>query len=78
MSHEPTQALRFDEGSRRWCIGELELHCGDVFLIRPAHEPARLLGWLQVRIEHNSEYGWFLITDLGTVIPSGLLEAKTL
>lgn len=62
-----TKHMHYDDESRRWCIGERELHCGDCFNLYPDKENS--LPPIPVRIEHCSA-GWYLISDYGILQPS--------
>ncbi len=53
------QMMHFD-GSR-WCIGDHEMHCGEVFYLYPDRKD---LPQIEVRIEHCNA-GWYLITPYG-------------
>ena len=60
-----TARLRFDDESRRWCIGETELHCGDVFELFDDKDQNPVF----VRIEYCIEC-WYFITPYGCCKPS--------
>ena len=45
------------EYGERWGFDGWELHCGDCFQVREGmHGP-----WYDVRIEHGSRVGWYLV-----------------
>jgi hypothetical protein len=50
-------------GSGRLALNGHEFHCGEGFeVFRPIHGTGEGR-WQPVRIEHNSELGWYLIGD---------------
>lgn len=57
--------MQFNGHTKRWEIGERELHCGDCFKLYPE----RLGNPIEVRIEH-CDAGWYLISDYGIIQPS--------
>ena len=59
--------LTFNHATNRWQIGERELHCGDCFKL---HDDEGKLPAIQVRIEHGSREGWYLLTPYGITKPS--------
>ena len=60
------KTLTFNTDTRRWQIGERELHCGACFKL---YADDGSLPAIQVRIEYNNQ-GWYLITPYGITKPS--------
>ncbi len=58
--------LTFNNDTRRWQIGERELHCGDCFKL---HDDEGKLPAINVRIEYGRD-DWYLITPYGITKPS--------
>jgi hypothetical protein len=67
-----TAGLAYDRESQRWCLGGVDLHCGDGFEVRVAGH------WLPVRVEHEDLAGWVLLADGDRVrlLPSRSLPAR--
>ena len=47
-------SLQYNHDSRRFTVGEHELHCGEVIQVKSNGT------WIETRIEHNSN-GWYFV-----------------